>query len=116
MHFRFKICQTGITSQFYEFYESHFWRVFVIWPNCVAMQVATCSISLGHENVIFGPLNDLKLAPCLIDQARSTPLKWALTLSFKGIHSTLSMDFRTHFVLDFTSAVVYYVLILFLMF
>ena len=45
------------------------------------LQVATCSISLGHENVIFGPLNDLKLAPCLIDQARSTPLKWALTLS-----------------------------------
>ena len=25
----------SVTSQFHEFVESHFWRVFDIWPNCV---------------------------------------------------------------------------------
>ena len=25
-----------ITTRFHEFYESSFWRVFVIWPNCGA--------------------------------------------------------------------------------
>ena len=28
MHFIFKICQTVAASQFHEFYESHFWRIF----------------------------------------------------------------------------------------
>ena len=35
--FHIKLFVAGIrkTSQFHEFYESHFWRVLVIWPNCV---------------------------------------------------------------------------------
>jgi len=38
MRSKFEICQTVaviiITSQFHEFFESHFWRGFAIWPNC----------------------------------------------------------------------------------
>jgi len=38
MRSKFEICQTVaviiLTSQFHEFFESHFWRGFAIWPNC----------------------------------------------------------------------------------
>ena len=38
-HYIFKICQivAGISMirQFHEFFESHFWRVFDVWRNCV---------------------------------------------------------------------------------
>ena len=42
MSFMCKICQTvagiNITSQFHEFFESHFWREFRIWPNCESLK------------------------------------------------------------------------------
>ena len=40
VHLIFKTCQivagTSMIRQFHEFFEYHFWRVFVIWCNCVA--------------------------------------------------------------------------------
>ena len=38
MRFTFKICQiiagTSMIRQFHEYFESHFWRVFDVSPNC----------------------------------------------------------------------------------
>ena len=38
MHFPFKTCQivadTSMTTQFHEFFECNFWRVFAICPEC----------------------------------------------------------------------------------
>ena len=44
----FKIRQT-VTSQFYKFYQSQFWLVFVIWPKCAAAsrRRVRCSSLLG---------------------------------------------------------------------
>ena len=40
MHYTFKMCEIfagmNVIRQFHEFVESHFWRVFDVWPNCVA--------------------------------------------------------------------------------
>ena len=48
LRFTFKICQnfagTSTTSQFHNFFEFYFWRVFAIQPNCAL---------LGNEVVLF---------------------------------------------------------------
>ena len=40
LSFTFKTCQivagASMIHQFHEFFESHFWRVFAIWPSCAS--------------------------------------------------------------------------------
>ena len=49
MRFKYEICQTvtviSITSQFHEFFESHFWRDFANWPNNVVEEPSEAGVA-----------------------------------------------------------------------
>jgi hypothetical protein len=52
VRFTFKICQIiagiSIICQFHDFFKSHFWRVFAIWPNCARL-VRTSDLFAMYE-------------------------------------------------------------------
>ena len=58
MSFMLKICQTvvgiSITIQFDEFFESRFWRVFDVWPNCLpAARTHQCAAPHYEKKATF---------------------------------------------------------------
>ena len=51
MRFIFKICQivagTGKTRQFLRNFQSNFWRVYDVWPNCVLGRASTDQLDIS---------------------------------------------------------------------
>ena len=71
LHFTFKICQTvagtSMIRWFHEFFESRFWRVFAILPNCAVLSLYYCSF----------PPHSLIMHRLFFDALRAPPVKRA---------------------------------------
>ena len=71
LRFTFKICQTvagtSMIRWFHEFFESRFWRVFAILPNCAVLSLYYCSF----------PPHSLIMHRLFFDALRAPPVKRA---------------------------------------